>query len=86
MRVLIAHDESVYSDTAVNDLARAGLPCDAEAIVLSVVERKLVSSPPSSLALFGVSAAPASAILPDYMRRKSGVRIVSSLEPEESVD
>ena len=69
MRVLIAYDESVYSDAAVNDLAGAGLPHDTEAIVLSVVERKLISSSPSSLALFGVSAAPAAAMLPDYEQR-----------------
>lgn len=69
MKLLIAHNESIHADDAVSDLARAGLPLDTEAIVLSVVERKLVSSPPSSLGIFGVSAAPATAILPDYELR-----------------
>lgn len=86
MRVLIAHDESIYSESAVDDLAYAGLPRHTEAIILSVVERKLVSSPPSSLALFGVSAASAAALLPDYEQRildqsrAQAVKVIEDIE------
>jgi nucleotide-binding universal stress UspA family protein len=38
MKVLIAYDGSDYADTAIDDLRWAGLPGNAEAIVLSVVE------------------------------------------------
>jgi nucleotide-binding universal stress UspA family protein len=38
MKLLIAHDGSRFSDDAVEDLARAGLPKEAEAVVLSVAE------------------------------------------------
>jgi len=38
MRVLIGYDGSVHADTAIDDLKRAGLPEDGEALVLSCVE------------------------------------------------
>jgi nucleotide-binding universal stress UspA family protein len=38
MKVLIAYDGSVCSDSAIVDLRRAGLPAVAEALVLSVAE------------------------------------------------
>jgi nucleotide-binding universal stress UspA family protein len=38
MRVLIAYDGSDYADAAIDDLKWAGLPDNADAIVLSVVE------------------------------------------------
>lgn len=38
MKVLIGYDGSEYSDYALDDLQRAGLPVEAEAIVLSVAE------------------------------------------------
>src|SRR5437870_5002223 len=41
MKVLIAYDGSVYSQAAVSDLNRAGLPADTEARVLSVVDRQM---------------------------------------------
>jgi nucleotide-binding universal stress UspA family protein len=36
MRVLIAYDGSAYADAALDDLRRAGLPRDGEALVVSV--------------------------------------------------
>lgn len=38
MKILIAHDGSSFSDAALDDLRSAGLPADAEAIVVSVAE------------------------------------------------
>lgn len=38
MRVLIAYDGSVHADAALEDLRRAGLPDDAEALVVSVAD------------------------------------------------
>ena len=39
MKILIAYDGSETADAALTDLQRAGLPADAEAIVLSVAEQ-----------------------------------------------
>ena len=38
MKVLIAYDGSIYSEIAVSDLERAGLPPDTHAMVISVVD------------------------------------------------
>jgi nucleotide-binding universal stress UspA family protein len=38
MRILIAYDGSIHAGIAIEDLQRAGLPSDAEAIVVSVIE------------------------------------------------
>lgn len=38
MRVLVAYDGSAYADAALDDLRRAGLPGDAEALVVSVAD------------------------------------------------
>lgn len=38
MRVLVAYDGSAYADAALDDLRRAGLPPDAEALVVSVAD------------------------------------------------
>ncbi|MEK6406138.1 MAG: universal stress protein [Acidobacteriota bacterium] len=48
MRILIAYDGSAGADAALNDLQRAGLPREAEAIVISVAEAWLPPPPPSS--------------------------------------
>jgi hypothetical protein len=36
MKVLIAYDGSSYADAALDDLRRAGLPREGEALVVSV--------------------------------------------------
>ena len=38
MKILIAYDGSPCADAALDDLRRAGLPCEAEAVVLSVAD------------------------------------------------
>ena len=38
MRILIGYDGSEYADAAIDDLCRAGLPREATAVVLSVIE------------------------------------------------
>ncbi len=42
MKILIAHDGSQSADTALLDLQRAGLPVDAEALVVSVADVMMV--------------------------------------------
>ncbi|PWT83427.1 MAG: hypothetical protein C5B44_00625 [Acidobacteria bacterium] len=48
MKVLIAYDGSVYADAALDDLRRAGLPQDTEALIVSVSDS--VFHPSSSIA------------------------------------
>ena len=48
MRILIAYDGSDCADRAINDLRRAGLPPEAEAVVISVADVLLPVPPPSS--------------------------------------
>jgi nucleotide-binding universal stress UspA family protein len=48
MKLLIAYDGSACAAAALYDLHRAGLPREAEAIVISVAETWLPSPPPSS--------------------------------------
>ena len=43
MKILVAYDGSSYADAAIDDLQWAGLPQDADAIVLSAVEWPLQS-------------------------------------------
>lgn len=50
MRILIAYDDSDYARAAIEDLRRAGLPRDAHALVVSVVD---VASPPQPEAVAG---------------------------------
>lgn len=38
MKILVAYDESPYSESAIDDLKRAGLPPQGEAIIFSVAE------------------------------------------------
>ena len=38
MKIVIGHDGSEYSDAALDDLIHAGLPRDAEALIISVAE------------------------------------------------
>jgi len=47
MKILIAYDGSDCADAALQDLRRAGLPREAEAIVISVAEAWLPPTPPS---------------------------------------
>ena len=48
MKIVIGYDGSSCADSALEDLARAGLPQRAEALVLSVAELQLPPPPPSS--------------------------------------
>ena len=48
MKILIAYDGSDCADAALDDLHRAGLPQEAEALVVSVSEVWLPPPPPSS--------------------------------------
>jgi nucleotide-binding universal stress UspA family protein len=44
MKILIAYDGSIYADAAIDDVRWAGLPANAQAIVLSVVEWPLTAA------------------------------------------
>ncbi|MFN0119809.1 MAG: universal stress protein [Blastocatellia bacterium] len=48
MKILLAYDGSSCADAALADLRHAGLPREAEAVVLSVAEHWLPMPPPSS--------------------------------------
>ena len=48
MKILIGYDGSDGAEAALDDLQRAGLPSEVEALVLSVTEVSLPSPPPSS--------------------------------------
>ena len=48
MKILIAYDGSACSEAALDDLQRAGLPAEADALVMSVTELWLPAPPPSS--------------------------------------
>lgn len=48
MKILIAYDGSDCADAALDDLRKAGLPPDAEALILSIAEVWLPPPPPSS--------------------------------------
>src|SRR5919112_2384298 len=47
MKILIAYDGSECAEAALDDLQRAGLPDEAEALVVSVTELWLPPPPPS---------------------------------------
>ena len=47
MKILIAHDGSPSADAALVDLQRAGLPKEAEAVVVSVADIMMVPATPS---------------------------------------
>src|SRR5262245_31454048 len=44
MRILIGYDGSECADDAIEDLRRAGLPDEATAVVLSVIESRSLST------------------------------------------
>lgn len=48
MKILIAYDGSACSEAALDDLQLAGLPADADAVVMSVSELWMLAPPPSS--------------------------------------
>src|ERR1041384_7971588 len=54
MRILIGYDGSESADAVLNDLRRAGLPREAEALIVSVGEASMMP-PPSSYELVGTA-------------------------------
>ncbi len=54
MKVLVAYDGSSYADTALDDLRRAGLPREAEALVVTVGD-VLVTPSPSIYEIAGIA-------------------------------
>lgn len=56
MKLLLAYDGSDCADAALDDLRRAGLPDDVEALIISVAEVWLPPPPPSSLEISGEEA------------------------------
>jgi nucleotide-binding universal stress UspA family protein len=52
MKILVAYDGSESADSALDDLRRAGLPRDAEALIVSIGEVSMIP-PPSSYEVVG---------------------------------
>jgi nucleotide-binding universal stress UspA family protein len=57
MKILVAYDGSACAEAALDDLQHAGLPEDAEAVVMSVTEVWLPAPPPSSLEIVELARA-----------------------------
>lgn len=57
MKILIAYDGSACAEAALDDLQRAGLPKDVEALVMSVTELWLPAPPPSSFEIVQLASA-----------------------------
>ena len=53
MKILIAYDGSDCANSALDDLQRAGLPPEAEALIITVAEVFLPPPPPSSYEIVG---------------------------------
>ena len=86
MKILIAHDGSPHSAEAIADLARAGMPGDAEAIVLSVADAWVAPSMPAELAAGGVDFAASQAVVDATLARArdlaaDGAKAVRALFP-----
>lgn len=56
-KILIAYDGSDCAEAALDDLQRAGLPAEAEAVVMSVTELWLPAPPPSSFEAVALASA-----------------------------
>lgn len=57
MKILIAYDGSACSEAALDDLQRAGLHAEAEALVMSVTELWLPAPPPSRFEIVELASA-----------------------------
>ena len=57
LKILIAYDGSACAEAALDDLQHAGLPKDAEALVMSVTEVWLPAPPPSSFEIVEMARA-----------------------------
>jgi nucleotide-binding universal stress UspA family protein len=57
MKILIAYDGSACAEAALDDLQQAGLPAEAEAVVMSVTELWLPAPPPSSFEVVALARA-----------------------------
>lgn len=58
MKILIAYDGSDCADAALNDLRQAGLPCEAQAILVTVGDTRLPPPPsPPSYEIVGSASA-----------------------------
>lgn len=56
-KILIAYDGSTCAEAALDDLQRAGLPAEADAVVMSVTELWLPAPPPSSYEIVELASA-----------------------------
>jgi nucleotide-binding universal stress UspA family protein len=63
MKLMIAYDGTVYADAAIDDLRRAGLARDAEALIVTVVEPSAVNPPVSEFDLHSLATRRAEAAL-----------------------
>lgn len=80
MKVMIAYDGSSYADAAIDDLRRAGLPREGEAVIVSVADT-LASNPPiSEFDLHSLASRRVEAVLSKVnLHRKSIIRKAEEL-------
>lgn len=73
MKILIGYDGSDCADGALHDLRRAGLPLEAEALVISVAESWIAPRPSNFEMVDSVLAEDSAAKLEDVSERDAGV-------------
>ena len=79
-KLLIAYDGSAYSDAALNDLPRAGLPATLEAVVLTVAYVFLPPQEGEMLPDDLVSRGAAEMVRPHQLRLEDEVKKALELE------
>ncbi len=62
MRILIGYDGSASADAIVDDLKHAGLPCDTEALVVSVADLVMSNPPIREMAALAFPSGSAAAV------------------------
>ena len=86
MKILIGYDESGCAEAALDDLQKAGLPSEVEALVLSITEVSLPPPPPSSYEILELARAvhvPAD-ITRVYAKGSPGIQEAQSLAERAS--
>jgi nucleotide-binding universal stress UspA family protein len=81
MKILIGYDGSESADAALDDLRKAGLPSDTEALIVSVAE-VLMQPPPPSDEMVGLAQASrrvASAVAHAELQRKQAIKEAEEL-------
>ena len=84
MKILIAYDGSACADAAINDLPRAGLPRQADALIVHIQERWL--PPPSSYEIVGEVLVLSNSVAAQPAREKQESQIEDKVEYIEMLE